>query len=119
MALYAALLGATQGLPACRVAPPGGVHRAAPRPCVELANAFASIAAYRNRGVSREEQVEIARDSAGGDESDATFRQWLYMIDLVYRYSDASAEEIGWTVLDHCSLDDAGRATVTTLWPRR
>jgi hypothetical protein len=115
--LSAALATAGLLLPACQVSPISGPYGGPRRPCVQLANAFAALAETRDRGVSREQQIEIARARSPEEEDHAKLDQWLQMVDLVYRHSEAGPEEIGWTVLDHCSVDMNGRARVTTLWP--
>lgn len=86
----------------------------APKACIGLANSFVLVASERQRGASAEEQAEVARAHA---RSEAGLRHWLRVIDLVYRFEDGSPREIGATVLDHCSVDERGRAAVTTLWP--
>jgi hypothetical protein len=99
----------------------GGTGRSGRGPgpaCVTLAKTFFVIAAHKNRGVTREEQLELVH-AAAGDRSERTLRHWVHVIDLVYRYSDASAREISFTVLDQCRVDAQGRASVQTLWPTR
>jgi len=104
---------------ACQVANTRGPYGGPKRQCVALANAFAAMAESRNRGLTEAEQIEIAIANAPDDDSDAMLGQWIRMIDLVYRFDDATPEEIGWTVIDHCEIDLLGRARVSTLWPTR
>jgi len=115
--LVAALLAAF-GLGACATIPQEESPRV-PRACARLANAFYRIADQKNHGVTKEAQIEVMHEATRRPGADAMRRHWLHMIDLVYRFSDASAQEIGMTVLDHCAVDGRGQAVVITLWPTR
>jgi len=101
------------GLLACASRPRG------PAPaCVTLARTFYVIAEHRRRGMTRADQVALAHEAVGS-RSPRSFRRWVHMIELVYRFSDASPREVSFTVLDHCRVDARGRAAVETLWPTR
>ena len=87
-----------------------------PRACSQIANSFVLVASQRERGATLEAQRAVAREAA---KSKAGLAHWFRVIDLVYRYDDASPREIGATVLDHCTVDERGRASIATLWPAR
>jgi hypothetical protein len=88
------------------------------RTCTELAYAFYVVAEEKDRGTSKEAQIEKARESLRTADP-AALSQMLHIIDLVYRFSDGTPQDIGATVLDNCAIDQNGQAVVRTLWPTR
>jgi hypothetical protein len=114
--MIGATLSLALALAGCAVAARGGAGQP---PCVKLARTFYLIAAYRDGGATRDDQVEIARAAGRKSGSEAMLRTWLRAIDLVYRFDDAPPDEVAFTVMDHCVVDGEGRASVRTLWPAR
>jgi hypothetical protein len=90
--------------------------------CEGLAYVFFLVAENRDRGRSREEQIERARESVVNPfaaEPRQAGNDLIHVIDLVYRQPEASASEIESQVRDDCEVDDNGHAVLRTLWPAR
>ncbi len=90
--------------------------------CEGLAYVFFLVAENRDRGSTREEQIEGAREGLGNpftSQPGQTGRDLRYVIDLVYRYPEASAAEIEARVRDGCRVNERGQAVLETLWPAR
>jgi hypothetical protein len=107
---------------ACQAAPTTPVPPDDAGACENLAYVFLLIALERDRGSTKEAQIEMARESVESpfvSRPEHTLRHLLHVIDLVYRYPDSSAREIEAIVLEGCVVDDQGRAVVNTAWPTR
>jgi hypothetical protein len=90
--------------------------------CEGLAYVFLLIAQEKDRGSTKNAQIEMVRESVDNPfvtRPDETLRHLLQVVDLVYRRSDSSAPEIEASVLDGCAVDERGRAILTTPWPPR
>jgi hypothetical protein len=77
---------------------------------------FFLVATNRDRGRTREEQIEMVRESVDNPfatRPEATLRSLLGVVDLVYQQGDATADEIRSSVLDACSVDEKGRAILS------
>jgi hypothetical protein len=107
-------------LAACHRAPATSVPRNPSDPCEGLAYVFFMIGEGRDRGITKQQQIEKARE---GVESPFVRRQeetadhWIRAIELVYREPDADAHEIERRVLDRCSVNERGQAVL--LWPKQ
>lgn len=105
---------------ACQAPPTSHVRAADTGVCADLAYIFLLIAEERDRGSTREAQIERVRESVDNPfvtRPDETLRHLLQVVDLVYRRSDASATEIQEIVLDGCAADEDGRAVLRASWP--
>jgi hypothetical protein len=88
--------------------------------CAQLAYAFFLVAEKRDRGSTREDQIETARESVDNPfarHPDETLAFLLRMVDFVYRRPEASAEQIQAQVMEGCAVDQRGQAVL--LWPAR
>lgn len=97
--------------PATTPAPPPSENA-----CESLAYVFFLVAENRDRGRTREEQVEMMRasvDNPFAKHPEKTLRSLLGVVDLVYQRTDASADEIRDSVLHTCSVDETGRAILS------
>ncbi len=99
------------GAPATTPTPPPGANA-----CESLAYVFFLVAENRDRGRTREEQVEMMRasvDNPFAKQPEETLRSLLGVVDLVYQRTDAGADEIRDSVLQSCSIDETGRAILS------
>lgn len=83
---------------------------------------FFLVAESRNRGSSREQQIERAGESVANPfarEPRQADNDLIHVIDLVYRHPEASASEIEAQVREDCEPDENGQAVLRTLWPAR
>ena len=90
--------------------------------CEGLAYVFFLVAESRDRGSSRAQQIERARESVANPfagEPRQAGDDLIHVIDLVYRHPEASASEIEAQVRGDCELDEDGHAVLRTLWPAR
>jgi hypothetical protein len=113
---FALLLLACQAPPTTPVPPNDG------EPCAGLAYVFLLIAQEKDRGSTREAQIEMVRESVDSpfvSRPDETLRHLLHVVDLVYRCPDSSAGEIEAIVRDGCVVDEQGRAVLKASWPTR
>ncbi len=88
--------------------------------CEGLAYVFFLVAEQRDRGSTREEQLEKTQESLESpftSDPGQTGRDLRYVIELVYRYPEASAAEIEAKVRDGCRVNEQGQAVLQTLWP--
>jgi hypothetical protein len=111
---FALLLLACQSPPTTPVPPAGGDV------CANLAYVFLLVAEERDRGSTKEAQIETVRESVDSPfvtRPEETLRYLLRVVDLVYERSDASASEIEADVRDSCIVDEQRRAVVSTHWP--
>jgi hypothetical protein len=91
-------------------APSAAVSKVAPV-CRELANAFFIIATYEARGDSKESQLVWLREEYAPNEASSPLGIFDRALDYVYG-SDESAKEIRASVMDHCVVDEHGRAVL-------
>jgi hypothetical protein len=90
--------------------------------CANLAYVFLLVAREKDRGTTKEAQIEMLRESVDNPfvtQPDQTLRHLLQVVDLVYQCPDSSAHEIEAMVLDGCVVDDQGQAVVRAHWPTR
>jgi hypothetical protein len=107
---------ACQGPLSAPVPPAGG------GPCADLAHIFFLVADQRDHGTPRDALIRALRtgvDSPFAIHPNATFRDLLRVVDLVYRRRDAKAPEIEAMVRHDCVVDGRGRPVLRTLWPRQ
>jgi hypothetical protein len=79
--------------------------------CRELANVFFIIATYEARGDSKESQLVWLREEYAPNEASSPLGIFDRALDYVYG-SDESAKEIRASVMDHCVVDEHGRAVL-------
>lgn len=85
-------------------------------PCADLAYVFFLVADARDRGETKDAQIENMRSSVDNPftaRREPTLRSLLGVVDRVYLRSDESAEEIRSSVLSDCSVDEQGRAVLS------
>ena len=86
--------------------------------CEDFAHAFYLIAQNKDRGVSKEAQIQHLLDVAGvGSPSElgGGDRFTLRAIEFVYRYPDSNAETIRGLILGRCHVDANGKLHVEDL----
>ena len=79
---------------------------------------FLVVAENRDRGHTREMQVERLRESVDNpfsEDPDDALADLLRVVDAVYRRPDQSARQLEASVLDDCVVNDRGQAVL--LWP--
>lgn len=84
-------------------------------PCENLAYVFFLVADARDRGETKQEQIDKMQASVDNPfavQREATLRSLLGVVDRVYLRGDESAEEIRTSVRAHCSVDAQGRAVL-------
>jgi hypothetical protein len=98
-----------------------GASASEPRPerCVSLAAGFHHVATLRDRGMTREAQVEAALAGArtavdGEPQLSAAQRFTLWVIDLVYE-SGLDADTLRDVILERCHVDDEGQLRLAGL----
>jgi hypothetical protein len=100
---------------ACQVPPKTHVPPESGDACANLAYVFFLIADARDRGDTKEDQIEKLQASVENPfatRRETTLRSLLGVVDLVYLRPDESAEEIRESVLADCAVDERGRAVV-------
>lgn len=87
--------------------------------CQGLAYVFRLIGENKDRGMTKREQIQLARGGVGNPfalDPERALHSWLRMIELVYRRPDANAREIQAMALRACTVNDRGQ--VVLLWPK-
>jgi hypothetical protein len=113
---FALLLLACQAPPTTPIPPKSG------EVCADLAYVFLLVAEEKDRGSTKEAQIEMMRETVDNpfvSRPNETLRHLLQVVDLVYGRSDATAREIEAIVLDDCVVDEQRRAVLTTNWTTR
>jgi len=90
--------------------------------CADLAYVFFLVAEKRDRGSTRDAQLEALRrsiDTPFATQPDRTLRQLEQVIELVYRRPELPAREVEAMVRDDCVVDEQGRAVLRRLWPKQ
>ncbi len=109
------LLGATLAIVACQHAPRSPVPPPVGNRCAELAYVFYLVAENRDRGQTREQQVEALGESVQSPfvgEPGPTLRALERVVDAVYATPDASAAEIEDSVLLSCTVNAQGQVVL-------
>jgi hypothetical protein len=115
---------AALALLACQTRAPLTAAVPAPRggACSDLAYAFFLVAEKKDRGASKDEQIEALRESIAtpfATQPDRTLRQLERVVEIVYRNPELSAAQIQARVRDDCVVDEQGRAVLPRIWPRQ
>jgi hypothetical protein len=111
LALVAWLAGCASSKPVTPMPPAGGGV------CEDLAYVFFLVAEQKQRGVSRDAQIERLREDVRNPFStrpEVTFDQLVQVVERVYETPHASALELEARVLDHCSVNERGEAVLRT-----
>ena len=90
--------------------------------CSDLAYAFFLVAEKRDRGASKDAQMEALRqsiDTPFATQPDQTLRQLEQVVEIVYRNRELSAPQIQAKVSDDCVVDEQGRAVLPRIWRRQ
>ncbi len=100
---------------ACQNAPMSPVPPSRSDPCGDLAYVFMLVAENRDRGQSREEQIEALGESVHSPfvgRPDQTLRTLTRVVDAVYAAPRASPAEIEDSILRQCRVDAQGRVVL-------
>jgi hypothetical protein len=90
--------------------------------CSDLAYAFFLVAEKKDRGASKDAQIEALRqsiDTPFATQPDQTLRHLERVVEIVYRNPELSARQIEAKVREDCVVDEQGRAVLPRIWPRQ